>query len=63
VSAREAQLLSGVTPSMGPSSVTPAEPATPQAWLEKINGMPLGSPERAKALDQYGDWLEKQNQK
>jgi predicted RNase H-like nuclease (RuvC/YqgF family) len=63
VSAREAQLLSGVTPSMGPGSVTPAEPATPQAWLEKINGMPLGSPERAKALDQYGDWLEKQNAK
>ena len=62
VSAREAQLLAGVTPSMGPGSVAPTEPASPQAWLEKINSLQLGSPERAKALSQYGDWLERQNQ-
>lgn len=61
VSAREAQLLAGVTPISGPGSVTADEPASPQAWLEKINSLQLGSPERAKALNQYGDWLEKQS--
>lgn len=62
VKAREAQLLSGVTPNLGSGNVMPAEPATQQAWLEKLDSLAYGTPARKKALDDYGDWLEKQNQ-
>lgn len=58
---REQQLLSGVTPPLGPGNVTPSEPESERGWLDKINGLPLGSPERQKAMDEYGDWLIRRN--
>lgn len=62
VKAREKQLLSGVTPSIGTGAgPAAAGPSTPQAWQEKINSLTLGSPERRKAMNDYGDFLERQN--
>jgi hypothetical protein len=61
VKQREQQLLSGVTPPLGPGNVTPSEPESDRGWQEKINGLPLGSPERQKAMDDYGDWLIRRN--
>jgi hypothetical protein len=63
VRAREAQLMAGVTPPVGPGSSAPAAPSTQQGWLETINKHGLGTPERANALNEYGNWLEKQNQR
>ena len=62
VSEREKQLTSGITPPIGPIDQTPATPATPEAWETHVNSLVLGTPERAKAMDDYGDWLEQQNQ-
>ncbi len=62
VKEREKQLLAGITPGAGPGGPQVTTPATSQAWMEKINSMTLGSPERTKALNDYGDWLEKQHQ-
>lgn len=62
VSEREKQLTSGITPAIGPVSEAPATPASPQGWEDHINSQVLGSPERAKAMDDYGDWLEQANQ-
>lgn len=56
-SQREKQILAGVTPGVGPAPVASA-PATEKAWEDKINSLPLGSVERVKALNDYGDWLE-----
>lgn len=61
VDEREKQLTSGVTPPISPISAAPATPSTPAAWETHINSQVLGSPERAKAADDYGDWLETQN--
>jgi len=61
VKARETQLMAGVTPPVGPGGNAPSQPQTPKAWEEKIESLPMGSKERAKAMDQYGDWLYKQN--
>ena len=58
---REKQLLAGITPGVGAGAQAPSRPATPQGWEELINGLPLGSRERARALDEYGDWLEATN--
>ncbi len=61
VKEREKVLLAGVTLPAGPGSVAPAAPTTSEAWLKKINGFDFGTPERRKAMDEYGDWLEKTN--
>ena len=58
---REQQLLAGVTPGVGAGAQAPSKPASPKGWEDLINGLPLGSRDRAKALDEYGDWLETQN--
>jgi hypothetical protein len=59
--AREKQLMAGVTPAVGAGATAPNQPSTPEAWQENINNLPLGSKERAKALNDYGDWLENQH--
>jgi hypothetical protein len=61
VKAREVQLMSGLTMPAGGPSVGPSAPSTGNAWEQKVNGLPLGSKERALALNEYGDWLEKQH--
>lgn len=61
VKQREAQLLAGVTPPVSPGGTSPSSPQTSEAWTEKINNLPLGSKERSKAMDEYGDWLQKQH--
>ena len=61
VSNREKQLLAGVTPGVGAGAQTPSRPATAEGWESYINGLTLGSKDRAKALDEYGDWLEINN--
>jgi hypothetical protein len=60
VKQREQQLLAGVTPAIGGVQPGPSRPQTGEAWLNYLNGLPLGSLERTKAFDEYGDWLEKQ---
>jgi hypothetical protein len=61
VKQREEQLLSGLTPTGGGPAVQPSTPSTAKAWQEHVNSLPLGSTERGKAMDDYGDWLEKQH--
>ena len=61
VQEREKQLTSGITPPIGSVPAAPATPSTPAAWETHINSQVLGSPERAKAMNDYGDWLEIQN--
>lgn len=61
VQKREKELLAGVTPAVSPGSMSPKAPSSPEAWTDYVNGLPLGSSERRKAMDEYGDWLEKQN--
>lgn len=61
VKEREEQLTSGITPPIGSVSTTPATPSTPQAWETHINSQILGTPERDKAMNDYGDWLETQH--
>ncbi|MGW8179461.1 MAG: hypothetical protein ACWGQW_11985 [bacterium] len=58
---REKQLTSGITPEISSVSAEAALPSTPQSWENHINALPLGSPERKKAMDDYGDWLETKN--
>jgi len=55
VKARSEQLLSGVvdTPSISASSA----PDTPEGWVKHIESLPLGTPERDKAFDDYGAFL------
>jgi len=59
VKAREQQLMAGVVPANNPVNLTPATPTTEKGWDEYIEKFALGSPERAKALDDYGDFLER----
>lgn len=58
VKEREKQILAGYTPDLGPGGVSKPGPADERQWQDKINSLPLGSPERAKAFNDYGDWLE-----
>jgi hypothetical protein len=58
VTAREKQLLAGITPGVNPTQATIA--ATPQSeadWDRHIESLPLGSPERNQAMDRYWDFL------
>lgn len=61
VQAREKQLLAGVTLPVGSGGNSPSTPSTPEGWTEHINSFQLGTKERQKALDAYGDWLERQH--
>jgi hypothetical protein len=54
VKAREKELLAGITPPYGGGGT--AQPATPSSdgeWTKFIESKPLGSPERAKAMDDF----------
>jgi hypothetical protein len=58
--AREKQLTSGLTPGFTSTQVQQsALPATEEAWNQHINGLQLGSKERAKAMDDKWAWLVK----
>lgn len=64
VSQREKALLAGVVPSLGGPGTQPIEgPSSPDAWLDKIEKLPLGSADRAKAMDEYYGWLQTKNTK
>ena len=60
VSERERQITAGITPAVSPVVSTPSGPASTQGWEQKINAMPLGSPERKKAMDDYFTWTRDQ---
>ena len=60
VSEREKQLSAGVTDPISPLSTAPAKPSTADGWESYVNSLPLGSPERLKAVNEYGDWAESQ---
>lgn len=60
VKEREKQLLAGVTPPIAQSAQV-AMPASNQAWEAHVNSLPLGSPERAKAMDDFYTWLQQNN--
>lgn len=59
VKQREEQLLSGIIDRREGVPSKSATPRTQEAWMEYINSLPLGSIERSKALNDYGDWLER----
>lgn len=59
VKAREQQLLAGITPVGAGPAAAPSMPTNDKGWEDYINRFDLGTPERAKAMDDYGDWLEK----
>ena len=62
VTAREKQLLAGVTPGPGSGqAAVPGLPTSDKEWNAFIEKQPLGSVERKKAWDQYWLWLETQN--
>lgn len=60
VKAREKELLAGITPALGGGGAGPSIPTTPEAWSKHIESKPLGSPERARAMDEYWDFMSKQ---
>ena len=62
VKRREQQLMAGITAPAGVNAA-PSAPSSKKGWEEHINSLPLGSKERQKALDDYGDWLFKQHSK
>ena len=59
VRSRETQLLSGTGMPAGGSPVPAAGPQTQEEWMKAIEKAPLGSKDRAKLMDDYGDWLQK----
>lgn len=61
VKQREEQLLAGVTQGFGGPPTQQVLPASESEWEQKINSLPLGSPERMKVLEQYGDFLEQKH--
>lgn len=60
---RERQILAGVTPQGSGSPKNPTLPSSDEAWMSHINALPLGSPERGKAFDEYWSWLEASHSK
>jgi len=57
VKQREQQLLAGVTPPPpSTSSVAAKVPATVQEWQAYVNSIPLGTPEREKAMQDWWKW-------
>ena len=61
VQSREQQIFSGVVQAGGGPSSAPSTPTTPEGWSEHIEKFQLGSPERAKAMSAYGDFIEAQH--
>jgi hypothetical protein len=60
VRAREKELLAGITPGIsGVQPVRSVSPANEKEWTAHINSLPLGTTERAKAFDDYYEWLQK----
>lgn len=57
---RETALLAGVTPPAPPIQNVPTTPTTDKAWSEYCNSLPLGSPERMKAQDDWFVWQNEQ---
>ena len=60
VSDREKQLSAGVTDPVSPVTTAPAKPSTSDGWEKYVNSLPLGSPERLQAVNEYGDWADSQ---
>jgi hypothetical protein len=61
VRAREKELLAGITPPYGGGGTPlPAAPASDADWTQFIESKPLGSPERAAAMDDYWNFKMKQ---
>lgn len=56
VQQREQQLKAGITPAGSGGAQTAAQPATTKGWEEHVNSLSLGTPERAKAMDDWGKW-------
>ena len=63
VAEREKQLLAGVSVTAGTSQGAPKTPQSEEAWERYIDSLPLGSIERARAMDDYGDWLFQQHRR
>ena len=61
VAQREKQIFSGVVPPIGPGGGMPQKPTSSASWEKHINSFPLGSKERAQAMDEYYDFLASQN--
>ena len=61
VKEREKQIFSGITPPVGPGGGGPQKPTSNASWEKQINSLPLGSRERAQAMDDYYTFLETQN--
>ena len=60
--AREKQLLAGITPGPGSSkTAAPGLPTSDKEWNAYIEKQPLGSEDRQKAWDSYWVWLETQH--
>lgn len=57
VQAREAQLLSGITPPVSPVDNTTVAPSTTEGWERHVNSLEPGSKEHKIASDQWGDWV------
>ena len=54
--AREKQLLAGITPAVSAAQPAGASPQSDDGWMRHIESLPLGSVERAKAMDEYWTW-------
>ncbi len=54
--AREKQLLAGITPAVSAIQPSAATPQSDEGWLRHVDNLPLGSPERSKAMDDYWTW-------
>jgi len=53
---REKQIMSGVTPGVSSTPAAPTTPSTQEAWQAHVNSLPVGSPERKKAMDAWWSW-------
>jgi len=54
--ARESEILAGNTGTTVQPMSQAAAPSTPEGWSALVNSHPLGSPERAKAMDAWRKW-------
>jgi hypothetical protein len=62
VQKREKDLLAGITPALsGAGNVKTGLPASESEWDQHINSLGLGTRERAQAMDEYWNWLERKH--
>lgn len=54
--ARESEILAGNTGTTLQPVTQAAAPSTPEGWSALVNSHPLGSPERAKAMEAWRKW-------